>query len=213
MIQSVIFAVLSLSVAAQAGVAERAQRYNQRFGTGSIESTVRNGVSGTRKLMTVLPGALYRGGGPGGMRPLPDSSLRALCEAGFSLAVYSYTEGFSHPGPVSCTDSLTGRPNTLEYIAGNANDGAFKQKFLARVRAVIADPSRGPVFVHCWNGFHASGELAAVALRQFCGYSGEEASAYWQRHSGGFPMISRIARFTPIAGLGISGEAQSQLCR
>lgn len=205
-------AVLIVSLNAFADAGPRAERYRDHFRTGSIEKTIQPGVRGTRKLMTVLPGVLYRGGGPGGMRPLPHDSLVSLCEAGFSLAVYAYKTGWEGETSVRCTDKLTGRPNRLDYVAGDGTTAGFKPVFLAKVRAVAMDPSRGPVFVHCWNGDHASGELAAIALRQFCGLSGSEASEYWLRHAGGFSLISRIAKFRPIPSLSVPSSIQSAIC-
>lgn len=166
-----------------------------------------------RQLMTVLPGTLYRAGGAGGEVQLTGQALQGLCEAGFSLAIYAYSTPFTPVAPVQCTNRFTGRPNTLEYIAGDANTMSFKTTVLKRIKAVIDDPSLGPVLVHCWNGFHASGELAAVSLRQFCGWSGPAATAYWLRHSGGFPAISRIDSFVPNVSLDISNEQRAVLCR
>ena len=39
--------------------------------------------------------------------------------------------------------------------------------------------SVGPVYLHCWNGWHASGYISALILKQFCGMSDIEATAYW----------------------------------
>jgi len=220
-----LLAVGSLVLAAQTAFAQgagsvgaRAQSYeNFFFPQGAPENyldvKVARTIPGTRQLLTVLPGVLYRGGGPGGQRPLPPSVLRALCEAGFSLAVYAYDIGWSNPGPIACKNKITGQANTLTYIAGRATDPAFKTQFLSRVRSVAVNPARGPVFVHCWNGYHASGELAAVALRQVCGWDGGTASAYWRRHSGGFPLISRINKFQPQDSLDVPSDVRAQLCQ
>ena len=37
--------------------------------------------------------------------------------------------------------------------------------------------------MHCWNGWHASGYISALSLRQFCGVSGSDAVAYWIRNT------------------------------
>lgn len=203
---------------AHASLADRAKTYdNMFFPKGApgayLDEKINPSLKGLRNMKTVLPGVLYRGGGPGGMNPLSFEGLRSLCRAGFSLAFYTYKENFRDVGPVECTNELTGRPNTLHYLAGDVLDGAFKTKFLSRVQQVIQDPSRGPVFVHCWNGFHASGEYAAIALRQFCQWSADRASSYWLRHAGGYPLISRINRFTPHASLNVDDDARAVLCR
>lgn len=196
---------------------ERAQTYNQFFFPGGtptryLDTVITPGLRGTRQLLTVLPGVLYRGGGPGGKQPLSMSTLTNLCETGFSLAVYSYDEGYSNPGVIRCTNRLTGQPNSLRYLAGRILDKKFKARFLAEVKEVAENPDLGPVFVHCWNGMHASGEFAAVALRQMCEWDGATASAYWLRHAGGFALISRINSFKPSSDLSISADAQAAIC-
>lgn len=217
-LSSLLFASQSAIAQGSDSVAARAQSYDDFFfpkGTPDnyLDTKVQRLIPGTRQMLTVLPGVLYRGGGPGGQRPLPLSALHALCEAGFSLAVYAYDTGYSDPGPVSCTNKITGKANNLTYIAGAATDPAFKKHFLSLVRNVAMNGGRGPVFVHCWNGYHASGELAAVALRQICGWDGETASAYWERHSGGFPLISRIAKFEPVSSLDVPDDVRAPLCQ
>ena len=200
------------------GVAERADAYGQLLfykvtPQNYLDSVVNPGVGRTRRFLTVLPGVLYRGGGTGSQVPLGEASLHALCEAGFSTAVYAYTKNWNGAVPVHCTNARTGEPNTLTYIAGEGPSAAFKPVFLRKVREVIQNPALGPVFVHCWNGMHASGELAAIALRQFCGWSGASASSYWLRHAGNFPLISRVNSYSPTSDLTIADELQAVLCQ
>jgi hypothetical protein len=167
----------------------------------------------TRAFKTVIPGLLYRGGGAGGKVPLSQEALKGLCEAGFSLTVYGYTEGFRGTQQIQCTNTISGEQNTLTYIAGEASKLAFEQDVMNRIQTVVANPNAGPVFVHCWNGDHASGELASFALRQFCGWSGPAATAYWSRNQHGAAPISRIGKFNPNPALGIAEEDRAVLCR
>ena len=166
-----------------------------------------------RALKTVIPGLLYRGGGAGGKVPLTQEALNGLCEAGFSLAVYGYTEGFRGTQQIQCTNSISGQQNTLTYIAGEASKLAFEQEVMNRIQVVVANPNVGPVFVHCWNGDHASGELASFGLRQFCGWSGSAATTYWSRNQHGAAPISRIAKFNPNPVLGIAEDNRAVVCR
>ena len=167
----------------------------------------------TRNFKTVIPGLLYRGGGAGGRVPLSQEALKALCAAGFSLAVYGYSEGFRGTQQIQCSNSISGERNTLTYIAGEASKLAFEQDIMNRIQTVVANPNAGPVFVHCWNGDHASGELASFALRQFCGWSGPAATAYWSRNQHGAAPISRIRKFNPNPAIGIAEEDRAVLCR
>jgi len=210
-----ILAPLSAQSFAATSVESRAEHFNQLLLGGNISNyldvNLKTKIEGTRYVLTVIPGVLYRGGGAHGKNPLTSTALNSLCEAGFSLAVYAYDVGYRDPGVISCT-TKQGQPNQLRYIAGRANSTDFKDRFLRLVQEVISNPEAGPIFEHCWNGNHASGELAAVALRQFCGWSTEAAQAYWTRHAAGAPMISRIRKFSPIGGLSIPGNQMGALC-
>ena len=210
--------VASASAQSVMDVRGRAQVYDKFFFPSGVpanyldtSTTVR--PPKTRAFKTVIPGLLYRGGGAGGKVPLSQEALKGLCEAGFSLAVYGYTEGFRGTQQIQCLNSISGEQNTLTYIAGEASKLAFEQDVMSRIQTVVANPNAGPVFVHCWNGDHASGELASFALRQFCGWSGPAATAYWSRNQHGAAPISRIAKFNPNPVLGIAEDNRAVVCR
>jgi hypothetical protein len=199
-------------------IRSRAQVYDKFFfpsgaPTNYLDTPTAVKLPKTRALKTVIPGLLYRGGGAGGRVPLTQEALKGLCEAGFSLAVYGYTEGFHGTQQIQCASSVSGQQNTLTYIGGEASQLAFEQDVMNRIQTVIANPNTGPVFVHCWNGDHASGELASFGLRQFCGWSGPAATAYWSRNQHGAAPISRIGKFNPNPALGIKEEDRAVLCR
>ena len=209
--------VTSASAQSVMDIRGRAQVYDKFFFPSGVpanyldtSTTVR--PPKTRAFKTVIPGLLYRGGGAGGKVPLSQEALKGLCEAGFSLAVYGYTEGFRGTQQIQCLNSISGEQNTLTYIAGEASKLAFEQDVMSRIQTVVANPNAGPVFVHCWNGDHASGELASFALRQFCGWSGPAATAYWSRNQHGAAPISRIGKFNPNPALGIAEEDRAELC-
>ena len=212
--------LLAASASAQsaADIRDRAQVYDKFFfpsgvPTNYLDTPTAVKLPKTRALKTVIPGLIYRGGGAGGKVPLTQEALKGLCEAGFSLAVYGYTEGFRGTQQIQCTNSISGQQNTLTYIAGEASKLAFERDVINRIQTVVANPNAGPVFVHCWNGDHASGELASFSLRQFCGWSGPAATAYWSRNQHGAAPISRIGKFNPNPALGIAREDRAVLCR
>ncbi len=202
-------------------IEDRAADYDKFFYGGAapskyLDTKISNGIiNKTRELRTVIPGVLYRGGGPGGTKPLPQEALQSLCEAGFSVAVYGYTQGFTNGAPTTCTNKLTGAQNSLDYIAVEANEDSAKKTVMGRVYETLQDATKGPVFVHCWNGFHASGELAAIGLRQICPsiWDGDKASKYWLRNADGAPMISRIKKFTPYPQFDVPSDYQQALCQ
>jgi hypothetical protein len=190
------------------GIAAQASEFSGTFGT-DLYSKVSNPVPGTVNMKSVLPGFVYRGGSSTQNNvALSDSQLLNLCKAGFSAAVYAYpTVGGFHEHEVSCGsnrihyygfsgESSGGRGNTMSLIAKTINEG------------------RGPVYVHCWNGLHSSGNIAGTTLMSFCGMSASQAASYWGRNAGG-PRAAAGSHFsgeTHQTGLELSSEARAALC-
>ncbi len=168
--------------------------------------------SGLRYEKTVLEGALIRAGGPGNRHSLSNETVKGLCEAGVRKAFYLYpTEGFSNRGTHSCSRG------SIEYTGGNFR-GSGVGPILQEVHASITRGT-GPVLVHCWNGWHAAGEVAAYALQQFCDWSGARAADYWaeniadRRNLGKYgKILSRIRAFKPSSELRLSASQQARVC-
>lgn len=176
------------------------------------------GLKGVRNVKPVMDGVLYRGGSGGGKTPLSQSALMSLCEAGFSLAIYLYPDGFT-PKTVHCT-TTDGKANSLDYVQHGFRPQNERKIVMGEIYDII-DKNKGPAFVHCWNGSHASGEIAAIALMQFCGEDGEQAGNYWAAniHDKGnlknYGSIYRkhIPAFKPFSEFQISSEIKSQICK
>ena len=181
-------------------------------------------LAGTRNFRAVLNGVYYRGGGDNKFRlranenPLPTEGLRSLCEEGFTEAVYLYAARFeTAPKLVHCR-TFGGKENELRYHQVSALSGkrAGIEALLTKIHQHIRNPALGPIYAHCWNGWHASGFVAASALRQFCGFSAEEALAYWVANTDGnenYPKVKKlVTQFEPMAGLEISAEEKKALC-
>ncbi len=111
---------------------------------------------------------------------LNPTQLQLFCEEGYSNATFGYSNG--NLGPVSCAH------NSYNYEFANPNsiDGAVQ--FLSRIASAYNN-NKGPVYVHCWGGHHESGQMAAYALQLFCGYSDQDAIAYWDKNSNGDAAI------------------------
>ena len=158
-----------------------------------------------RDFRVVIPGILYRGGNStGGANPLNINGLRTLCEKGFSQAVYMYPDNFTNaPKP----------PCKLEYttFGGGIKDRGLIHRYLSKVKDVIDGKQSGPLYIHCWNGWHASGEMAAYALMQFCGLNGDQAQAYWDANVPN-GRVTRMKTFKTFEDLDISPEQQSRIC-
>jgi hypothetical protein len=165
-------------------------------------------IKDLKNFKVVMPGVLYRGGNSsGGAVPLTTKGLSALCEKGFSQAVYMYPDAFTQAGSKSCAIDYT-------TFGGAIRDRSKIEGFLKRVFDVIVN-KKGPLYVHCWNGWHASGEMAAMALMQFCGWNGAKAADYWQANVGdkAYPSIQqRIQNFQPFSELQISSEQRAEIC-
>jgi hypothetical protein len=72
--------------------------------------------------------------------------------------------------------------------------------------------------VHCWNGYHASGVASAIALRQFCGLSADEAVTCWTTTA--TPLeerakarsLAQIRNFKRRGSLAISPQQKQAVC-
>jgi hypothetical protein len=167
-----------------------------------------------REVRPVLLNFLYRGGGPGGTVLLPPAATTSLCKAGFSSAIYLYDDKSPSQQPVQCQDA-DGKTNQLRYHMTSFRD---VRSIFSEIHNAITSNS-GPVYIHCWNGWHASGEVAAKALMQFCDWSGNEAAQYWEDNigdRGNIPKYGsikrRVADFKPFSDLRLSQQVQDQVC-
>ncbi len=209
--------------------------YDQRYGLEDAfeKKTDNQGegleeLYGTRNFRVILKGVAYRGGANNrwhrteprdNRNPLPDEGLENLCEEGFGRAYYLYETNFeSAPERTTC-ESPHGAEHVLRYFQVSSTDEAQTYEVLQAIAETIQDYRHGPVYVHCWNGWHASGLFAAKILRQFCGYSAEEAVEYWDRNTDGnnqeprYESIRRrIREFTPYPEFEISDEQAAKIC-
>jgi hypothetical protein len=163
---------------------------------------------GIRDYREVMPGVLYRGGANNGRGPLNQNQLDALCGEGMGTAYYLYSTGFHGPSVTHCPK-------------GSLNYGY--EGWEGKGRAVIHQQiyntikSKGePVFIHCWNGIHATGAVAATALMQFCGFSSKQAVSYWKVGIAPrvqYPsVIQSIQSFRPNPKLELTTEEQATYC-
>jgi hypothetical protein len=163
---------------------------------------------GIRDYREVMAGALYRGGANNGRRPLRMDQLNALCETGFGTAIYLYKTGFSGPSTIQCSKG------SMKYIY-EGWEGAGRAAVDREVYDTIKHKDK-PVFIHCWNGIHATGAVAATALMQFCGVSPQKAVEYWKvgvAPKVQYPsVIENIEHFQPNPKLQLSSEEKAKYC-
>ena len=211
-----------------------------KYALGSLEKKLvdnrGNGYErlyGTRNVRVVLKDLVFRGGAnnrhnkhgkKANGNPLPKVGLRNLCREGFDTAIYLYPTNYTEaPNEVECKlrKPVGGEAKgNLSYL----NVSAFgrdreARKILELVHDRLQQPAPKPIYLHCWNGWHASGYVSALILRQFCGVSASDAVDYWNRntdgdsHGKGHERIrERIRRFKPFSDLSISEETRQRFC-
>jgi hypothetical protein len=168
-----------------------------------------------KNFRVVIPGVLYRGGVQG-TRGFTKPELETLCKAGFSVAVYFYDTSF-HGNVINCTDK-DGKPNELKYVhyVTTGTDGLGT--LMVDIGNVVTKKT-GPVFIHCNNGWHATGIAASIAARQFCNYNNQKVVGYLKETTdGNFRTIEgwgprKVQNFSLNSRLSWDSETQRSLCK
>lgn len=209
--------------------------YKERYNGGDLTYKITDNkgdgfdaLYGTRNLRPILYGVAYRGGANNyyhkenkrnNHNPLPDDGIRNLCVEGFSASIYLYQENFETAPPVDSCACVHGGLNDMQYYQYDYFDDTHIYEMLKLVRNSAINDSVGPVYLHCWNGWHASGLLAALTLRQFCGMSKWDAINYWDINTDGAnnsPRYQRIREvikdFEPYPDLMISDSLGNRIC-
>lgn len=183
---------------------------------------------GVRNFRVILHGIAYRGGANNyyhkknkrdNRNPLPNDGLQNLCEEGFSKAVYLYSTNYSTaPKQTNCRD-LFSQNNQLNYVQWSPYNATDIKKVFTEIKAVLDDARKGPIYLHCWNGWHASGLISSLILRQFCGISGDKAVQYWDKNTDGnntdsaYEKIRKSIRdFKPMDEFKVNSEVQKAIC-
>lgn len=183
---------------------------------------------GTRNMRPVLHGVAYRGGSNNyyhktdkrnNHNPIPLDGMHALCQEGFSAGIYLYRENFETSPLADTCDCVDQTLNKFDYYQYDYYDSTHIYKILELTYLSATNADVGPVYVHCWNGWHASGYLAAVMLKQFCGMSTWDAVNYWDLGTDGANTSPRyqkqreqIKEFQPYPEFMISDSSKNCLC-
>ncbi len=187
---------------------------------------------GVRNFRMVLNGVLYRGGANNPFNkhkkrdvrnPLPEDGLKNLCQEGFHKVFYLYPTNYSSSlNPVKCISERARDPkdqNTMTHLQKSPLGRDGQRFILKEIYESIIDPSGGPVYVHCWNGWHASGLISAMALRQFCNYTVDQSVDYWVKNTDGHNKDKgyesfrlKIKKFEPFPEFKISEEQKKLIC-
>lgn len=223
---ALIFATQNLS--AQKTLSEQVKYYEERYNVNCTDDKITdnqgNGFEalyGTRNMRVILHGVAYRGGANNfyhkeskrdNHNPLPIDGMTNLCNEGFSDAVYLYATNFS-----DAPKTIESETNKLAYHQISGNSRKEIKEIIEMVYKVINREIDGPIYFHCWNGWHQSGYVSSAILKQFCSYSDDEAFAYWMRNTDGVnkgyeAVKKRVKEFKPFEEYKISKEIQEEIC-
>jgi len=204
--------------------------YKNRYKVNCLEEKITdnkgNGFEelyGTRNCRTILYGIAYRGGGNNyyhrsnkrdNKNPLPIDGLNSLLNNGFSKSVYLYKHNFKTAPPILVNDQTN---DTLKYYQLGGDTESERDSILSFVYDAIMNKDVGPVYLHCWNGWHQSGYVSTVLLKQFCGFNNQQSIQYWEecadRMSRGYSRIRKAIRdFKPIEKYSISKQISDSIC-
>ncbi|WP_295904680.1 hypothetical protein [uncultured Bdellovibrio sp.] len=209
---------------------EEVKKFKLRYGFANLQEKLTDNrgdgdeaLYGTRNFRVVLHGVMYRGGANNtnletprsNTNPLPTVGLTNLCREDFGAAIYLYSENFEKaPKSVSCKNTAHQNQTLIykQYAAAEENE-----KILGMVYDRIKGKLSGPVYAHCWNGWHSSGLIAGMALKQFCGWSNARVDDYWVKNtdgnSAGFTTIrQRLKDFKPLVKYSITSAERALIC-
>jgi len=227
----IIISIYFLCVSAEAKtLLDKVELYKNKYKAECLSEKITdnrgNGFEdlyGTRNMKTILFGIAYRGGANNfyhkenkrdNSNPLPNDGLQNLLDEGFSAAIYLYATNFS-----SAPKELRSKDNkdTLKYYYNGLNTRESIKSVLLMVKEVIENPEKGPIYLHCWNGWHQSGFISACILMQFCGYTNQEALEYWTantdgNHKGYDKVKKRILEFEIFDDIKIDEKLKKQIC-
>lgn len=215
MLRLLVFCAVFFSTVAAGDLAGVADHYTHRYNPRSVirDYITNDNLKHLKRMKVALDGVLYWGGGDYGTNPLGRAAIEGLCDEGFSAAIYVYGGGGSLRG-ANCASGTTDYLNILYSSRGNYK---ALERYLRLVKERIDNPDQGPIYLHCWNGIHASSQMAATALIQFCGISHADAVKVFRENSEGtsasYPHVARgIQAFKPYPSLAITPDQKRIVC-
>lgn len=231
------FLILFLSFLSSVAQADRIDRFTELYapyhhGSNDLMAKITNNrgdgnndVYGTRNMRVVLHGVLYRGGSNNkynkyGKRensnPMPRIGMDNLCHESFGTGVYLYSINYK-PYMTTCA-SRNGMSNTFTYKQISVlNNPSGVSQIIKRVHQCATGRGACPIYVGCYNGYHASGFISAVALKQFCGFTSEQAIRYWNDGTDGNNgsqyngVRARIRAYKPVY-LPVNPDVTRRMC-
>lgn len=193
------------------------EKITDNFGNGY------DSLYGTRNMRVILHGVAYRGGANNfynkfhkrdNHNPLPPEGLINLTNQGFSKAVYLYSKNFSSTEKIFVNEKGN---DTLYYIQNSGMHRKDLKSIMLMVLDAIRNKDTGPIYFHCWNGWHQSGYISAAILIQFCGITNEQALKYWNHNTDGvnkgYEKVKQlVSTFVPFDDIKIDDRTKKTIC-
>ena len=206
-------------------------RYNEKDLLTKIVDNRGDGFKelyGTRNLRPILHGVAYRGGANNyyhktnkrkNSNPLPNDGLENLCNEGFAHSIYLYRTNWESVEKSKSCNCVNNTENNLTYSQFDYFDREHIRQMMELIYESAIDKHAGPVYLHCWNGWHASGFISAVILKQFCGFSDLDAVTYWDLGTDGANTSPRynsirekIMAFEPFDEFKLEDSLGNKIC-
>jgi protein tyrosine/serine phosphatase len=174
-------------------------------------------------MRTILYGVAYRGGANNyyhkqnkreNKNPIPKDGMANLSAEGFSKVVYLYATNYAGADKYYVNSDSK---DTLFYLQNSLSDRKKIKEVMLLIMDVINSKDKGPVYLHCWNGWHQSGFISAAILMQFCNYSNEDALKYWIKNTDGvtkgYDHIQKMIReFKKFDDIKIDESIKKEIC-
>jgi hypothetical protein len=211
----------------------RASFYQDRYGAERVLDKIVNStgegtseLEGTLNVRPIMHGVIYRGGAnnlyskdvPRSERnPLPEKALVNLCEEGFSQAIYLLEENFDLASKITDCSDFNGETNSLFYEQKDWDADQDLYDILSYTYDILQNDEAQPIYLHDYNGWHESGYVAAILLRQYCNYTPSEAVDYWQLsiddENDSYELVEdKIRNFVKVADFMISQDLVGEVC-
>jgi hypothetical protein len=227
--------ILATSFALSARASDLSDFYQSRYPLADLNQKLLNNhgegfdaLYGARNFRAVIPGKVYRGGANNkfhksnprpNMNPLPPDGLANLCQEGFETSVYLYRDNYDPDTAINNCRSIHEKNHTMSYVQLKPTVTVEQYEILKIAYNAIRDPNSGPIYLHCWNGWHFSGLISALVLRQFCGMSGNDAVDYWDLNTDGWndePQFEKIRKrirdFQPYKEFQLDKKLKKEIC-
>ena len=198
---------------------------NDQFGLDSINKKLIDNkgkgfdsLIGCRNVRVVLKNLVYRGGNNNPlsvMNPLTLGTISDLNNLGFNDIRYLYSKNFTKYYPTERLDSL--KNSGINYTCMSRLDSTNVFNFFTTIHQKVNSNSDSMIYLHCWNGWHQSGLIAALTLIQFCDLDNQTAISYWasntDRNYVGYDRVKkRIKEFKPFPNLFFTEQQKKDYC-